>query len=413
MKSVLVRLFGSQHVDLVEDAVQDALVRAAEQWGMKGVPTNPTAWLIEVAKNRLYDVLRRNAKSVAFAQSSDGGGDGEYGEAALPDQMPLPDEAAADSIEQAKHRIEDDMLAMMFTCCHPSIGTEAQITLVLKILCGFSTAEIAKAFLTAEETIQKRLFRAKEIFRKGDVRYAIPAAQELPARLQSVVQAIYLLFNEGYNSTHHDQLIRRDLMAEAFRLCELLSEHSQTSQPEVFALMALICFHAARTESRVDGAGNIVLLENQDRSLWNHALIERGVAYLAKSAAGNTASRFHIEAGIAYQHCIAPSAEKTDWKQILALYDMLVRAYPTPVAALNRAVVVGQVHGAEAALAALQELDAKPLENYYLYHALLGDMLRRTGRTTEAASHLHRALSHTHAPAEQRLLQQKLSTLHV
>jgi RNA polymerase sigma-70 factor (ECF subfamily) len=409
IQSVLVRLFGTHHLELVEDAVQDALLRAAEQWGMKGVPANPTGWLIEVAKNRMYDVLRRNAKSIAFARKDSE--DSEDEETTLPDQMPLPDEVAANSIEHSKHNIKDDMLAMMFTCCHPSIGTEAQLTLILKILCGFSTAEIAKAFLTGEETIQKRLFRAKELFRKGEVRYVIPSASELPMRLQSVVQAIYLLFNEGYNSTHHDQLIRRDLMAEAFRLCELLSEHPQTSQPEVFALMALICFHAARTESRLDGTANIVLLEHQDRSLWNYALIERGVAYLGRGAEGRTASRFHIEAGIAYQHCVAPSVEETDWKQILALYDMLLQTYPTPVAALNRAVAVAQVHGSEAACAVLQELEAKSLDNYYLYHVLFGDMLHRTGRVSEATFHLQRALSLTHTPAEQRLLEQKLNTL--
>jgi predicted RNA polymerase sigma factor len=368
-----------------------------EQWSMKGIPANPSAWLIEVAKNRMLDILRRGAKSVAFA--------GDEAEYAIPDTAQSPEEGNERSIQ-------DDVLAMMFTCCHPSIGIEAQITLILKILCGFSTTEIAKAFLTHEETIQKRLFRAKELFRKRDtIPFAIPPAHELPHRLESVLQAIYLLFNEGYNSTHHDQLIRRDLMAEAFRLCDALAEHPQTSRPEVFALMALICFHAARTESRMGSTGNIILLDQQNRSLWDSALIERGAEYLARSAAGTTASRFHLEAGIAHHHCIAPSIETTNWTEILASYDMLMQTYPTPVTALNRAVVLAELHGAETALTSLESLDAKTLDNYYLYHALLGDMLRRTGRATEAASHLQRALSLTQSAAEQRLLAQKLNTL--
>jgi RNA polymerase sigma factor (sigma-70 family) len=402
MKSVLVRLFGSQNIELIEDAVQDALVRAVEQWSMKGIPANPSAWLIEVAKNRMLDILRRGAKSVAFA--------GDEAEYAIPDTAQFPE-------EENERSIQDDVLAMMFTCCHPSIGVEVQITLILKILCGFSTAEIAKAYLTSEETIQKRLFRAKEIFRsgvregEGEGHFAIPPAHEIPTRLHNVLQAIYLLFNEGYNSTHHDQLIRRDLMAEAFRLCDALAEHPQTSHPEVFALAALTCFHAARTASRTDDAGNILLLEQQNRSLWDRALIERGIEYMARSAAGNTASRFHVEAGIAYHHCIAPSMEATNWLEILALYDMLIQTYSTPVTVLNRAVALAEVCGAEAALISLQSLDPKVLDNYYLYHALLGDMLRRTGRTTEAVSHLQRALSLTQSPAEQRLLAEKLTIL--
>lgn len=397
MKSVLMRIFGSQNIELIEDAVQDALVRAVEQWGIKSVPANPTAWLIEVAKNRMYDVLRRKAKSVAFAPEEDA--------QAIHDATPLPD-------EEANYFIKDEVLAMMFTCCHPSISVEAQITLILKILCGFSTAEIAKAFLTSEETIQKRLFRAKELFRSGKVEFVIPSAAELPDRLQGVLETIYLLFNEGYNSTHHDQLIRRDLMAEAYRLCDLLADHWQTCKPDVMALMALICFHAARTASRLDDAGNIVLLEHQDRSRWNHTLINEGIMNIAGAASGNTLSRFHLEAMIAYCHCAAPSAEQTNWKRILELYDILIEMYPTPVAALNRAVVVAEVHGAERALGELQALAVQMFDNYYLYHALIGDMLRRIGRTTEAITYLQRALTLTQSPAEQRFLTQKLNMLH-
>jgi RNA polymerase sigma factor (sigma-70 family) len=383
MVSVLVRLFGSQHIEQIEDSVQDALVRAMELWKIKGVPANPTAWLIQVAKNRMLDTLRRNKRSVPLVIDTDSERQHSSGSQAMPSGDLLQEELHQEEL------IRDDLLRMMFTCCHPSIGTEAQSTLILKILCGFSTAEIAKAFLTNEETIQKRLYRAKELFRERKVVYKIPSANELPERLTSVLQAIYLLFNEGYNSTH-----------------------AQTAQPQVFAQMALICFHAARTDGRLDANNNIVLLPDQNRSRWDDGLIERGIYYLGKSATGEIVSRFHLEAGIAYEHCIAPSFAETNWKAILDLYDILLQVAPTLVAELNRAVVLAEAQGVESALAALQNLDAKPLANYYLYHALLGDMLRRLGRTAEARPHLERALALTKAPAEQRLLRQKLSFAH-
>jgi len=308
--------------------------------------------------------------------------------------------------------INDDVLRMMFACCHPGIAEEAQVTLILKTLCGFSTAEIARSFLTNEETISKRLYRTKEFFRQNKVKLVIPSTEELKARTNAVLNSIYLLFNEGYNSTHSEELIRRDLIDESQRLCKLLTENSKTQVPETFALMALICFHSSRTESRLTAEGEIILLPNQNRSKWNTRLISEGNDYMNKAAFGDTISTYHLEAAIAFEHCTAESFEKTNWGRILDYYNWLSEIAPSPVTALNRAVAVMQINGPAAALKTIAEItDKKKLESFYLYHSLLGEIHLRLHNSTLAKQYFKNAMQQTRSEAEKKMLRDKISVL--
>ena len=319
MISVLTRTFGTENIDLAE--VQDALLQAAQVWPVRGIPDNPSAWLYRAAKNGAIDILRRNDRSIRFSG---------------PDETSIPDPGTPlqEAIEEAwdEELIKDDMLRMMFACCHPGIPEENQVTLILKTLCGFSTAEIARAFVTSEDTISKRLYRTKRFFRQNKIGFDVPPADQLKQRTDAVLNSIYLLFNEGYNSTDSERLVREDLMEEAMLLCRMLSENPITQIPDTFALMALMCFHAPRNATRVSPAGDIVLLQYQDRSKWNFDLISLGNEYMAKSASGDSASNYHIEAAIAFEHCTAESFEKTNWKRILELYEWLCSTAPSPIA---------------------------------------------------------------------------------
>jgi RNA polymerase sigma-70 factor (ECF subfamily) len=402
MVSVLTKIFGTENLETAEDMVQQTFIDAINVWKLKGVPENPSAWLFRVAKNKAIDVIRRNKYSVQYDFS-----DSER--ALLKSEYTL-----ATTMENLfkEELIKDDMLRMMFACCHPEISAENQITLILKTLCGFSTTEIAKAFLTSEDTVSKRLYRTKEFFRESKIKLEIPSVDELKSRTGAVLNSIYLLFNEGYSSTHSEKLIRSELIEEAMMLCRLLTENNHTQLPEVFALMALMCFHGARSESRISAEGEIILLPRQDRSKWNYNLIAEGNRYMNIAAFGNVVSSYHIEAAIAYEHCSAATFETTNWKRILDLYEWLSIISPSPITELNKAVAVMQVHGAKKALGALENIsDRKKMENHYLYNSLLGDIYFTLGEQVKAKTSFEKAISQTMSETEKKLLEKKLKSI--
>ena len=402
MVAVLTKIFGIENIETAEDVVQQTFIDAINVWKLKGVPANPSGWLFKVAKNKAIDVIRRNKHSVQYDFS-----DGER-------KLLTSEYTLAVTMENLwkTELIKDDLLRMMFTCCHPEISQHNQVTLILKTLCGFSIAEIAKAFLTSEETISKRLYRTKEFFRTNKIPFIIPSIDELKSRTDSVLNAIYLLFNEGYNSTHTEQLIRQDLIEEAMMLCKLLTENDHTQSPEVYALMALMCFHGARSESRLTSEGEIILLPYQDRSKWNFKLIEIGNQYMNKAAGGNDISSYHLEAAIAYEHCAAENFSKTNWKRILELYEWLCQISPSPISELNKSVAVMQVHGAVKALESLEHISGKEkLTSFYLYHSLLGEIYSRLENSVEAKKCFATAIRLTQSETEKKMLTDKISVL--
>ena len=402
MVSVLTKIFGTENLETAEDVVQDTLLQAMQVWKLKGIPDNPSAWLFRVAKNKAIDIIRRNKHSVQFDFS-----DNE--KILLTSEYTLA--ATMDNFWK-EEIIKDDLLRMMFACCHPEISKENQITLMLKTLCGFSTTEIAKAFLTTEETISKRFYRTKEFFRQHKIKLVIPSVDEIKNRTDSVLNTIYLHFNEGYNSTNSEELIRKDVIEEAMMLCRLLAENDHTQQPEVFALMALMCFHSSRSDSRLTTEGEIILLPMQDRKKWNTTLINEGNEYMNKAAFGDVVSTYHIEAAIAYEHCFAKAFKDTNWKRILEYYEWLCRISPSPINELNKTVAVMELYGAPTAL---QELEAiknkKKLESYYLYHSLFGEIHSRLHNLSAAKKYFESAIKLTHSEKERKMLSNKIVAL--
>ncbi len=402
MVSVLTKIFGTENLETAEDVVQDTLLQAMHTWKLKGIPDNPSAWLFRVAKNKAIDVIRRNKHSLQFDFSDN-------------EKILLTSEYTLNFAMEnfwKEEYIKDDLLRMMFACCHPEISPENQITLMLKTLCGFSTAEIAKAFITNEETISKRLYRTKEFFRQNKIKLVIPSIDEIKNRIDSVLNTIYLIFNEGYNSTNSEELIRKDVIAEAMMLCKLLAENNHTQQPEVFALMALMCFHSSRSDSRLTTEGEIILLPMQDRKMWNAALINEGNGYMNRAAFGEVVSTYHIEAAIAYEHCSAKTFKDTNWERILKYYEWLCKISPSPINELNKAVAVMELHGATSALKELESInDKKKLESYYLYHSLLGEIYSRLHNIAAAKKHFEYAVDLTYSEKEQHMLRNKILAL--
>ncbi|HEY4611919.1 MAG TPA: sigma-70 family RNA polymerase sigma factor [Bacteroidota bacterium] len=397
--STLTRVFGIGRIELAEDVVQEALLKALQQWPYGRIPENPSAWLMQVAKNHALDILRREqnfrSKEGQLTEASEQGRSTEAHATLF-----LDDE------------IHNDQLRMMFACCHPALSQESQVSLTLKTLCGFSSAEIARAFLSNEETVNKRLVRAKQKLREERVKFELPSGQELTARLETVLQVLYLLFNEGYNASHGDELVRRAVSDEAIYLTRILTEHPVGQMPMAHALLALMLLHAARFPARLDDHGNLLLLKNQDRSLWDKKLIAEGLAYLDRSAGGEQITEYHLQAGIAACHCLAPSYEATDWRRILMLYDMLVQANDSPIVLLNRAVALSRAEGAEAGIAALETIrNNKRLDSYYLLYAVLGELCFELRRYEEAARHFRRALELTNVRSEQAFFTKKLEDL--
>jgi RNA polymerase sigma-70 factor (ECF subfamily) len=385
MVATLVRILGLRNVDVAEDVVQDALLRALEVWKYRGVPENPSAWLFQAARNRAVDVLRRRK---------------------LQDQA-VRKLARTLSSPVDLHGIRDDQLRMMSSCAHPSLPSEAQVSVLLKFLCGFSVAEIAQAFLTSEAAIEKRLARAR-----GTLKRSPGGAPLDAARLDSIHQALYLLFSEGYHGSHPERSVREELCLESIRLGTLLSEHPSTSTPATYALLGLMCLHAARLPSRIDDAGSLILLEAQDRSRWNRPLMDQGMAFLNQSASGDELTAFHLEAGIAALHSRARSFGETDWPGILKLYTLLYGLRPTPIVALNRAIALGRVDGPEPALRELEKIrSGGRLKQYPFLEAAAGDLHRLAGRPEEARAHLQQALSLARNDPERQVLQSRLASL--
>lgn len=395
--SVLTRMFGIERLQLAEDVVQEALVRAMQTWPYYGVPDNPAAWITQTAKNLALDILRREQnfrrKEPGIVAYMDPGATG----------APADREVVFDT------EIPDDRLRMMFACCHPVLPPDARVMLALKTLCGLGTAEIAAAFLATEAAIAKRLTRARKTIRDAGVAFAIPHGDELNARLENVEQALYLLFNEGYKASSGDTLLREDLCREAIRLVELLTAHPTGDRPRTHALAALMLLNAARFPERVDGDGQLLRLEDQDRAKWDRALIAHGMFHLNKAASGEELSAYHIQAGIAACHAAAPTYADTNWPQILALYDQWAARDGSPVVALNRAVALANVEGPEAGKAAVEAIGhSKALDGYYLRDAVLGEFEARLGNHAAAAEHFQRALERTAIESERVFLDRRL-----
>jgi len=393
--SVLARVFGLRNLDLVEDMVQSALVEALQVWRLQGVPDNPSGWMHRVARNKVLDALRHRETLLRLAPG--------WARLHPRETQPAFDDLFLDS------EIEDSQLRMMFACCHPSLSRENQLALTLKSLGGFSNAEIARGLLVAEEAVKKRIQRARQQLVEQAVELAVPRADELAGRLESVHQCLYLLFNEGYSATVGDAAIRLDLCQEAVRLCQLLTKHPECRTPSTLALLALMLFHAARFDARTDDEGRLLLLEDQDRSRWNHELIERARWYLDLSAVGRSVTAFQLEAGIAMLHCAAATFAETDWAQILRLYDVLVRMKPSPVYELNRAIVVAHLEGPAAGIRIIESLADDPsLRHYPLRDACLGELYRRAGDMPRAVEHLIRARDLTTSTCDRELLDRKI-----
>lgn len=390
--SVLTCMFGFDRLDLAEDIVQDTMVQALQSWRFQGVPDNPRAWLYRVARNKALDVVRREKRFREMSTET------AYGH----------QQENADTMQDRyffDEEITDSQLRMLFAICHPAIGAESQMAMCLKILCGLSVREIAGAFLTTEETIAKRIYRAKEKLRQDGIQLEVPTGAQLLVRLDAVLKSIYLLFSEGYNSSNSDQLIRQDLCEEAMRLCLLLAQTPRTQRPSVDALLALMCFQAARFDARTDANGAIILLADQDRSRWNQTLIQQGHIYLNRSAEGAGPSEYHLEAGIAMLHCIAPTYEATSWPTVLMYYDLLLALKPSPVVALHRAVALAKVEGPQKALIEVANLSG--LDAMHHYHAVLGDLYEQCGQVEPARIHYQRAMQLTTSMAEKELLRRK------
>jgi RNA polymerase sigma-70 factor (ECF subfamily) len=395
MVAVLTRLFGFPNMEQAEDIVQDTMIAALETWKFGKIPPNPEAWLYRAAKNKAIDIIRRRQVKHKIDNELTGLLSSEYSLAYTVNEL------------FTENEIKDSQLRMMFACCHPVLSYEAQVTLMLKTLCGLSVHEIAGAFLSNEETVQKRLFRTKEKLREERISLAYPGADAMGERMDAVLKTLYLLFNEGYNSSHPQQLIRADLCEEAMRLAILLTENPKTNLPQTNALLALMCFHASRFDARMDENHFIVLLKDQDRAKWNKFLIEKGNGYLNCSADGDVLHDFHIEAAVASIHSNAPTYEATDWKGVLRLYDLLLHRKYNPVVALNRCIVLGEVEGYAVAIDALKNL--KGFEGNRHYNTALGEMYFRSGRAKDAISYFETALALTSSNAEKDLIQKKLA----
>jgi RNA polymerase sigma factor (sigma-70 family) len=390
--SVLSRRFGVHRVELCEDAVQTALLRAVASWPQGGPPDNPSGWLFRVASNHVLDALRHGKHTQPY----------DLDERAAP--------ASSDEPVLLAGEVEDDQLRLLFVCADPAIPRDSQIVLALKTLCGFSTGEIALRFFQSEDAIHKRLQRARAVLReRGEL--AAPGVTELADRLPSVLHMLYLLFSEGYSSAQPDEVIRRELCEEAVRLGLLLVVHPVGAAPETDALLALMYLDAARLDARMDRSGGLLVLADQDRSRWDQALIAAGLEHLQRAARGDRMSRYHLEAAIAAEHCLAPSYAATRWDEIVRLYELLDAIAPSPLYTLNRAIAIAEGQGTDAGLALLEAL-APPawLLGYYLWDATLGELYRRRGDHERAIAHLTRALDAAPTHAEKALLRRRLAS---
>lgn len=399
MVSSLTRLFGVENLELVEDIVQETLLKALQQWPYHGIPENPGGWLWKVAKNRALDMLRREARSQKILTVRLG--------------LLEPEQVSADAERDAfDHSLGDDQLSMMFIGCHPILSRDVQVTLLLKTVGGFNVVEIARALLLPEATIAQRLVRAKNKLRAEGVRFELPPTVELIYRLDAVLEVLYLIFNEGYESHLGESLVRKELCYEAIYLCRSIAEHPIGRTPKVRALLALMLLQASRLNARTDANGDILLLAEQDRTSWDQGMIQEGVYYLGLSAEGDELSEYHLQAGIAARHALAKEYDSTDWVGILNDYKALLEVASTPIVMLNHAVAVAMVHGTEAGLQELSRLKDHPsLQKYHLLPATFGELYERNGEFESARRSYREALKLTVNEVERRFLERKLSGL--
>lgn len=399
MIAVLTRIFGMHNLEMIEDVVQESFLRAMQTWTFNQLPDNPGGWLMQVARNRAIDIIRRHQHFQQYSR-----------------------ELATELLQETENTVQqffgeaeiaDSQLRMIFACCHPSLKEEDQVALTLKTVSGFGVAEIAHALLTNEAAIQKRLYRAKQFLKDNQIALDIPAGQELARRLDIVYTVLYLLFNEGYNSGNANELIRKDLCAEAMRLCLLLAEHKAGKQPTTFALLSLMCFQASRFESRIDENNSIILLQHQDRSTWNKALIQKGYDFLNLSSQGDDLTVYHLESAIAAEHCLADSFAATNWQRMLQLYDLLLMQKRMPLVILNRAIVMAQLHQTAAAMQEIWQINGieQLINTQYIFSAVVGELYIQLGDDHNAHIFLQKALTLTTSLAEKKLITTKLETL--
>jgi RNA polymerase sigma factor (sigma-70 family) len=395
--AALTRLFGVHNLALAEDVVQDALCRALEVWKFRGMPENPAAWLMATAKNRALDVLRRERSARTYAP--------ELGRLLQSEWTlaPLVDELFSGPAIQA------EQLRMMFSCCHPRLPEEAQVALILHILCGFGVREIASAFLNSEAATEKRIARGKKVLASSKRLFDLEEARDFPARLSAVQRALYLLFNEGYHGAG-PEAVRVELCQEAMHLSAMLLRHPLAATPASYALSALMCLHAARLPGRMDAAGNLRALFEQDRSRWDRALLTEGQRLLDQSASGSELSEYHLEAAIAALHSAAAQPQDTPWEEIVSLYDVLLGLRPSPVVALNRAIAIAQQSGPERGLEEIRAIpDLERLSGYPFYPAALGELELQRGAPEVARRHFQKALAAARNPPERRFLEQRIA----
>jgi RNA polymerase sigma-70 factor (ECF subfamily) len=390
--ATLIRLLGD--FDLAEEALHDAFIAALDQWPREGMPNNPRAWLISTGRFKAIDAIRRRSRFEALPEDVDR-------------------RLAADSDDStawSDASIKDDRLRLIFTCCHPALSPDAQVAMTLREVCGLTTEEVARAFLSSPPTVAQRIVRAKAKIRNARIPYEVPSASELPNRLDAVLRVVYLVFNEGYSASSGGTLTRHDLSSEAISLGRMLVE--LLPEPEALGLFALMLLHESRRAARTSPSGDLILLEDQDRSLWNRDFIKEGSLLAERALAAREVGPYSIQAAIAAVHANAASAAATDWAQIVALYDLLVRAEPSPVVELNRAVAVAMRDGPPAGLALIDAILARgDLSDYHLAHAARADLCRRLDRTAEARVSYERALSLTGQEPERRFLQRRLAEL--
>jgi len=390
--ATLIRLLGD--FETAEEALHDAFAVAVEHWARDGVPANPRAWLVSTGRFKAIDGMRRRARF----------------DASLTELAKQLESSTSDAEEWDEESVGDDRLRLIFTCCHPALAPEAQVTMTLREVCGLTTEEIARPFLTKPATVAQRIVRAKAKIRDARIPYQVPSEADLADRLDAVLRVVYLVFNEGYSASSGGSLTRHDLSAEAIRLGRLLIE--LLPEPEVMGLLALMLLHDSRRATRMSPTGDLILLENQDRTLWNRGQITEGVSLVARALSLGQVGPYTIQAAIAAAHAQAPSSATTDWAQIVALYDLLMRAEPSPVVELNRAVAVAMRDSPLAGLTLIDTILARgDLGNYHLAHAARADLCRRLDRTAEARASYERALGLTQQEPERRFLKQRLSEL--
>lgn len=390
----LTRYLGTSNLDLAENLFQEALTKAVQNWPLNGIPENPGAWVMQVSKNLAIDHIRSQKFLVDNNDKLD--------------LTELPDPRSSDAAT-FENEIQDDLLKLIFVCCHPLLSKEAQAALTLKTVCSFSVVEIAKAFLSNEETIFQRIVRAKKKIAESQLKYEVPSPRELRDRLSSVLEVLYLLFNEGYSATLGTSTIRNELCEEAIQKTQILAQHPLCNSPEVHALLALMYFQSSRFNSRLDSNGELLLLDEQDRSLWDQQRIHMGAMHLEMSAAGSELTEYHLQAGIAFCHATAASFEATDWTRILNYYDLLLEKNPTPIVVLNRAVAIAMVLGPEVGLEEAETLSKSDLlKKYYLLPATKAELYRRLGDMPRARALYQEALTLVGTEPERRLIERKL-----